>query len=158
MRGKVYKLVVFDLDFTLWDAGGVWCDCLQPPFSKREEGVYDAAGTRVRVYEDIPWALEALVKAGYELGIASRTTQPIWARELLDLLDFRRFFSQEEIYPSSKVRHFAELKARSGFEYSEMLFFDDEPRNIDEVSELGVRCVLVSGGFRRELLEAEIEL
>ena len=25
-------LLVFDLDFTLWDAGGTWCDQTKPPF------------------------------------------------------------------------------------------------------------------------------
>lgn len=153
-----FKLVVFDLDFTLWDAGGVWCDCLQPPFVKREGRVLDAADALVRPYDCIPGSLEALAAAGFELGIASRTTQPTWARELLDLLGLRHHFSLEEIYPSSKLRHFAALKASSGYDYCEMLFFDDEMRNIEEVGELGVRCVYVQNGFRRELLDAEISL
>lgn len=29
---RKYRLAVFDLDFTVWDAGGVWSDCLLPPF------------------------------------------------------------------------------------------------------------------------------
>ncbi|MBD5781150.1 magnesium-dependent phosphatase-1 [Pelagicoccus sp. NFK12] len=155
---REFKLVVFDLDFTLWDAGGVWCDCLQPPFSLRDGKVRDASGAVVRVYEEIPPSLRALSAAGFELGIASRTTQPSWARSLLDLLKLRDCFAFEEIYPSSKVRHFAELKAASGYDYGEMLFFDDELRNVEEVGELGVRCVHVRNGFRRALLDAEISL
>ncbi len=158
ISAREFKLVVFDLDFTLWDAGGVWCDCLQPPFARREGRVFDAADAVVHPYECIPGSLEDLGAAGFELGIASRTTQPKWARELLDLLGLRRHFSYEEIYPSSKLRHFAELKASTGYDYSEMLFFDDEMRNIEEVGELGVRCVHVRNGFRRELLDAEIRL
>lgn len=155
---RTYKLVVFDLDFTLWDAGGVWCDCLQPPFSKRDGRVVDAAKAWVRPYEEIPECLLDLAAAGLDLAIASRTTQPQWARTLLDLLGLREHFAYEEIYPSSKVRHFAELKAATGYQYGEMLFFDDEMRNIEEVGELGVRCVHVRNGFRRELLDAEISL
>ncbi len=158
MGEREYKLVVFDLDFTLWDSGGVWCDCLQPPFSKREGQVYDASGAMVRVYEDIPWALRTVEEMGLDLAIASRTSQPTWARELLDLLGLRHYFSYDEIYPSSKLRHFAELKASTGYDYSEMLFFDDEPRNISEVGELGVRCVLVTNGFNRGLLESELSI
>ncbi len=157
MLGQSYKLAVFDLDFTVWDAGGVWCDCLRPPFRLQEGRTLDSAGALVRVYEDIPWALQKLEGLGIDLAIASRTTQPQWARELLDLLDLRRHFSFEEIYPSSKLRHFSALRKATGYDYSEMLFFDDELRNIEEVGGLGVRSVLVRNGFNRGLLEAEIE-
>ena len=47
------KLVVFDLDFTVWDAGGVWCDCLSPPFHRIGDRVFDANGDEVVVYSDI---------------------------------------------------------------------------------------------------------
>ncbi|MDQ8185004.1 hypothetical protein [Pelagicoccus sp. SDUM812002] len=50
---SAFKLVVFDLDFTLWDAGGVWCDCLRPPFSKQGNQVLDAAGLLVRPYQGL---------------------------------------------------------------------------------------------------------
>ncbi|MBK1879211.1 magnesium-dependent phosphatase-1 [Pelagicoccus mobilis] len=153
-----YKLVVFDLDFTVWDSGGVWCDCLLPPFRKHEGRVLDAEDSHVRVYEDIPWALETLADSGVELAIASRTSQPNWARELLDLLKLRHFFEYEEIYPSSKLRHFAELKSNTGYDYSEMLFFDDELRNVEEVGELGVRVVHVRNGFQRDHLASEMDV
>jgi len=153
-----YKLVVFDLDFTVWDAGGVWCDCLQPPFRKLGDRVLDGTDAHVRVYEDIPWALRSLAEKGVELAIASRTTQPDWARQLLDLLSLRHCFQYEEIYPTSKLRHFSELKSNSGYEYSEMLFFDDEYRNIDEVGELGVKSVHVLNGFERSYLSSVMSL
>lgn len=151
MGATEYKLVVFDLDFTVWDAGGVWCDCLRPPFRLRDGRVCDARGAVVRVYDGVRWALEFLEERGVEVAVASRTEQPAWARELLDLLGLRERFAFEEIYPSSKVRHFSALKEKSGYAYSEMLFFDDEPRNIVEVGELGVRAVLVENGFSREV-------
>ena len=152
------KLAVFDLDFTVWDAGGVWCDCLLPPFRREGSRVLDSAGSHVKVYEDIPWALESLAEKGLELAIASRTTQPKWARELLDLLHLRHHFQFEEIYPSSKVRHFEALKSDSGYEYREMLFFDDEYRNIEEVGGLGVRAVHVKNGFSRNDLVSQVDL
>lgn len=148
------KLVVFDLDFTLWDAGGVWCDCLNPPFRKRSGRVVDRDGSEVKIYEDAYWALDEVERMGLELGIASRTTQPDWARELLELLGVRQRFQWEEIYPSSKLRHFGKLQVSTGYAYEEMVFFDDESRNIEEVSRLGVRSIWVRNGFSRQHFEA----
>ncbi|MBC2607333.1 magnesium-dependent phosphatase-1 [Pelagicoccus albus] len=147
MAQAPFKLVVFDLDFTVWDAGGVWCDCLEPPFRKESGKVVDSRGSVVLVYDGIQRALRLLNDLGVPIAIASRTTRPDWARTLLDLLELRAFFSYEEIYPSSKVRHFEALRRDSGVDYEEMLFFDDESRNIVEVSELGVKAVLVREGF-----------
>ena len=39
-----FELVVFDLDFTLWDCGGTWCDCLSPPFMVRDQRILDRTG------------------------------------------------------------------------------------------------------------------
>ncbi|MDQ8205259.1 magnesium-dependent phosphatase-1 [Pelagicoccus sp. SDUM812003] len=156
MGESKYKLAVFDLDFTLWDAGGTWCDCLTPPFRKTAQGVLDARSAKVRVYEDALWALERCRELDLDVAVASRTNEPDWARELLDLLELRDRFRWEEIYPSSKVRHFAALKEKSGYIYEEMLFFDDERRNIVEVGALGVRAVHVRDGFRRGVAEKEL--
>ena len=41
------KLIVFDLDFTLWNAGGTWCDHLRAPFHCRDGCVLDADGAMV---------------------------------------------------------------------------------------------------------------
>jgi len=31
------KVIVFDLDFTLWNGGGTWCDHLRAPFARRRD-------------------------------------------------------------------------------------------------------------------------
>jgi len=140
------ELVVFDLDYTLWDAGGTWCDCLSPPFEKTGDRVVDQHRRWVRLYEDVPEILDALDEAGIPMGLASRTDQPEWARELLDLLGVRGRFEFEQIYPGSKTTHFAELRKQSGAAYESMVFFDDESRNIREVGAMGVKCVEVGRG------------
>lgn len=38
------KLIVFDLDFTLWNAGGTWCDHTFPPYRKENNRVIDSQG------------------------------------------------------------------------------------------------------------------
>lgn len=87
------------------------------------------------------------------MALASRTEQPAWARQLLELLAITHRFAYAEIYPSSKVRHFAALRQASGIAYEKMLFFDDEMRNIREVGELGVTAVHVPDGMTTELFQ-----
>lgn len=148
------KLVVFDLDFTLWDCGGLWIDCTSPPFRIDEQRrVRDRRDRVFRLYPEVPSILDHLEETGCLLGLASRTEQPDWAREVLDLMGIRQRFQFEEIYPGSKVRHFRALQAASGFAYEEMLFFDDEDRNIVEVGALGVTAIHVRSGMNRRLLE-----
>jgi len=80
------------------------------------------------------------------MAIASRTYEPAWAKRLLDLFEIRDYFDYEEIYPSAKDRHFKALKKHTGLPYDQMVFFDDEKRNIQEVSQLGVTSVHVRDG------------
>ena len=107
----------------------------------------------VRLYEDVAEILAALDGAGVAMGLASRTNEPGWARELLDLLGLRGRFEFEEIYPGAKPAHFAELSRQSGFDLTRMLFFDDERRNIREVGALGVSCVEVRTGLNWEMFQ-----
>lgn len=48
-----------------------------------------------------------------------------------------------EIYPGSKLRHFASLAEKTGISCHEMVFFDDEQRN-REVTKLGVHFFKVN--------------
>ncbi|MEM6689480.1 MAG: magnesium-dependent phosphatase-1 [Planctomycetota bacterium] len=151
---RLPKLIVFDLDFTLWDCGGTWCDCLSPPFKLESRKVTDRNGKHIRFYRDVESILDFCDENEIAKGLASRTEQPTWARELLDLLGATQRFEFSEIYPSSKLRHFESLRVSSGIDYEQMLFFDDEMRNIREVSELGVTCVYVENGFYEDLFES----
>lgn len=145
------ELVVFDLDYTLWDAGGTWCDCLSPPFRRDRGRVLDRRGGHIRLYEDVPAIMDALDEAGVRMGLASRTHEPEWARELLDLLGVRSRFEIEEIYPGEKTAHFDQLQRKSGVALEQMLFFDDESRNIRAVGRMGVSCVEVRSGMSWEV-------
>ncbi|QDU73444.1 Acid Phosphatase [Bremerella volcania] len=153
---SVPRLIVFDLDFTLWDCGGVWCDCLSPPFRVRDRRIEDRTGRLVRLYDDVHDILTHCDEQAISIALASRTQQPDWARELLGHLDITHRFAFAEIYPSSKLRHFAALQQASGLAYKEMLFFDDEMRNIDEVGGLGVASIYVRDGMTAELFHASL--
>jgi magnesium-dependent phosphatase 1 len=147
------QLIVFDLDFTLWDCGGTWCDCLSPPFDQRCGEVLDRTGRQVRLYEGVSAIFDDCDKHEIPMALASRTEQPEWACELLKLLEIDQRFAFAEIYPSSKIRHFKALAEQSGVMHDEMLFFDDEMRNIHEVSRLGVESIYVEAGLTRAVFE-----
>lgn len=147
-------LYVFDLDFTLWDCGGTWCDHTRPPYRKEGEILRDASGRYLRLYPDVPEILADLAAGGYEIAAASRTSAPDWAEELLILFGIHRFFDYKEIYPGSKLTHFRSLKRKSGRSFKEMRFFDDERRNVEEIRRLGVPTVWVQQGLQRDFLES----
>jgi magnesium-dependent phosphatase 1 len=147
-------LIIFDLDFTLWDCGGTWCDHTTPPYIKQNELIRDADHRKIRLYPEVFSILEYLKKRQVEIGVASRTSTPEWADELMRLFDIHKFFDHFEIYPGSKLSHFKSLQYKTQLPYEDMVFFDDEYRNIDEVGELGVRTVLVENGISKRLIQA----
>ncbi|MEM9080397.1 MAG: magnesium-dependent phosphatase-1 [Verrucomicrobiota bacterium] len=145
------QLIVFDLDLTLWHCGPLlWCDQLTEPLTKTPSGqIHDANNTPVRLYDDVPALLDQLTAAGQLLALASRTSSPHLARQLLDLFHIAHHFPPhlQQIFPDDKQTHFRNLHQETGIPYSDMLFFDDEPRNIHSVSQLGVTAIHVPTGL-----------
>ncbi|KJZ77080.1 hypothetical protein HIM_03401 [Hirsutella minnesotensis 3608] len=159
------KLVVFDLDYTLWP---FWVDThVTPPIkpNAQHSAASDRTGEHLAFYDDVPSVLQLLPHAGgpegVKLGVASRTSAPSLARDLLQMLHLpqasdtdvearpRRaidvFDGGMEIYPGSKIRHFEKLQKRTGIPFEDMLFFDDESRN-RETEKLGITMWLVRDG------------
>ncbi|WYZ46128.1 hypothetical protein EsH8_IX_000353 [Colletotrichum jinshuiense] len=160
------KLIVFDLDYTLWP---FWVDThvAQPlKANSAHSAATDRHGESFAFYQDVPRILYTLPLAGVKLAVASRTSAPDLARDMLKLLhvpppsldegggggkkekarkalDF--FDGGLEIYPSTKIRHFEAIFRKTGIPFTEMLFFDDESRNRDTES-LGVTMWLVRDG------------
>lgn len=52
-------------------------------------------------------------------------------------------FDYLEIYPGSKTTHFRRLAEVTGIDFRDMLFFDDEHRNAEVHTKLGVKFVHV---------------
>ena len=148
-----FEIFVFDLDFTIWDAGGSWCDCTNPPYYWINGKLIDQSNRWIRLYPDVVEILEKLKSENKLIVAASRTFEPTWANELLKLLDIDKYFDLKEIYPSSKIRHFKRIQKHFQIPYSKMVFFDDEYRNIEEVGNLGVQAVYVPNGVNLEMVE-----
>jgi len=149
-------LIVFDLDFTLWDCGGTWCDHTNPPFYRENGIIMDEDGRKIKLYPDVKTVLEHLNDQRITMAVASRTYSPEWADELMGLFDIKKHFNYFEIYPGSKVNHFHSLKAKTGMSFHEMIFFDDEYRNVDEVADLGVKSIFVNNGISLSLVKSSL--
>ncbi|KAL3661995.1 hypothetical protein V7S43_012802 [Phytophthora oleae] len=154
----VPRLVVFDLDYTLW---GPYIDVLNGgPFRKTEdpETVLDRYGEALSLLPEVGLVLNVLETdaqfSGTKVAIASRTGEIEAAKECMRLIEvsikkdgedakmktLEEIASYVEIYPTCKVAHFKKFLQQSDVAYKDMLFFDDEYRNIQDVSRLGVTC------------------
>ncbi len=151
------RLIVFDLDFTLWNAGGTWCDHTNPPYRKVNGHVEDSYGSHIVLYPEVRDIINDLSEQGILMALASRTGAPSWAKKLLNLFEIDHFFKYQEIYPGSKTAHFSQLKRQTGISYSNMAFFDDEMRNIQEVGALGVHAVFVDDGVNSLLVDEALK-
>ncbi|XP_077983475.1 magnesium-dependent phosphatase 1-like [Glandiceps talaboti] len=136
----VPALIVFDLDYTLWP---FWVDThYSPPFTKASNGrVFDRRKDEMILYQDVKSILQQIQAKGIQIAAASRTEAPPEAKTLLKLFDIDQYFNYKEIYPGCKKTHFGKFHKQSKIAYEDMLFFDDEPRNIRDISKIGVTCI-----------------
>jgi magnesium-dependent phosphatase 1 len=141
------EVFVFDLDFTIWNAGDTFCSETSPPYFWNDEQLFDQQGRWIRLYPDSVEILKRLKKAGKILAVASRTNEPDWARQLLQLFDIEKYFDIMEIYPGSKVTHLKNIQEKVGCRFEQILFFDDEILNIEENKSIGVICIWVKNGI-----------
>ncbi|KAF5302678.1 hypothetical protein FQA39_LY10174 [Lamprigera yunnana] len=107
----------------------------------------------IKCYKEVPEVLEKLHQKGYILAVASRTSEIRGANQLIDLFGWDKYFTYKEIYPGRKTTHFSKFKEQSGLSYGEMLFFDDEIRNIHDLRGEGVVSVLVRDGVSKKVVE-----
>lgn len=135
------KVIVFDLDYTLWPQ--FVCQSHGPPFklSSTKRHVSDLKGCAIRFYDDVPSLLLWLSETNPEvtLAIASKSQQPQWAKTVLRMLPLQLHPNPEttvqqivdepltQILPFlSKRVHLEKIHSCTEVPFSEMLFFDDE--------------------------------
>ncbi|KAK1566482.1 hypothetical protein Q3G72_000608 [Acer saccharum] len=110
------RLVVLDLDYTLWP---FYCECR----SKRE---------MPSMYPHAKGILHALKGKGIDVAVASRSPTPDIANTFLQKLSIDSIFVAKEIFSSwtHKTDNFQRIHSRTAVPFNSMLFFDDEDRNI----------------------------
>ena len=152
MASKRPKLIVFDLDNTLWTPE------LYQLRKQKQGGHPPIAGSDVQLFPGAKIILDRIRENAYgedtRFAIASRTKSINWAFSLLDDFGIADLFDHMEIFPASKLEHFCRLKEDSGIPYSEMLFFDDARDgkfgNCVPVANLGVLAVHCPTGLHSE--------
>merc|ERR550525_578336 len=89
----------------------------------------------------------------------SRTSYPKMAAKCLKLIDVDADnnldaigkSSLNQIYPGDKKTHFRKIQKKSGVKFENMLFFDNEYRNVKSVEELGITSVPTPDGVTKKL-------
>ncbi|KAI9889187.1 MAG: hypothetical protein M1814_005703 [Vezdaea aestivalis] len=157
------KIIVFDLDYTLWP---FWVDTHlygQPKPSPHHTFVTDNERERFSFYADVPGILQNCRNMGIKLALASRTCDPGLAKKVLGLLkiwpdggSMDSFFDYKAIWPGDKKEHFKKIADQSETSFKEMLFFDDERRNMN-VEELGVVMRWVKSGLTQDEVDRGVE-
>lgn len=128
-------------------------------------------GESFAFYPAVSSILYACRSRDIPLGVASRTSAPDLARDMLKALHVIPTFSDDparadarsvraldyfdhlQIYPGTKTTHFAKIHQASGIPYEDMLFFDDEARNRNVQTELGVTFCFVKDGMTKDELD-----
>ena len=131
------KLIVFDLDNTLWSPE--LYQLRKKPKANRD--VRLCAGAVDALYD-----LSTGDWPRTEGAVASRATEADWAEDLLAAFEVEgrtaaSLLPHREIYPGSKRKHFQALRKTTGVDFSDMIFFDDYTENLGEIAQLGVMCV-----------------
>ncbi|KAI9338174.1 magnesium-dependent phosphatase-1 [Obelidium mucronatum] len=161
---NVPKLIVFDLDGTVWwpemymlpggpfradpKTGNVFCGKPNNP-------------TPVYLLEQTRPIMQLLMHdpqfAHSELAISSCTDEPSWAQECLRLMEVepgvsvKSRFRYEQISKTSKRNHFIALQKQTGLAFKEMIFFDNERGRVNEVRPLGVTAVYCPDGLTMDV-------
>lgn len=132
------EMIVFDLDGTLWYP----CVTERPsPYTYLTSTlVQDSTNRLSHAYPEVPEVIAKLASLGYKLGIASRATPAADAVLLIQTFGWKSHFNHVVIHGGRKDVHFQELQKQSKIPFKSMLFFDDEERNINDVSPLNVIC------------------
>ena len=115
------KLIVFDLDATLWKPE------LYTLRKIAREGRSPTAGADIQLFDDVMPIFSRLETdfPDTRLAIASRTDKGQWAHELIRSFNLPIDRGLVEIYTGSKTQHFSALAEKTRLPFSDMLFFDD---------------------------------
>lgn len=175
------RLAVFDLDYTIWQPEMYQID--GPPKRRKAKDdkikliVTDQDNKEITVFDGAAYALSKINELrdssslsssnccyDIQVAIASKTDEPKWAQQCMDWLTIHdgktltACIDHIEIGFHDKKWHFQRLKQKTGIEYEEMVFFDNEWGNIVSVKQLGVKCIYTPEGMTREAWHEALQL
>jgi magnesium-dependent phosphatase 1 len=126
-----------------------------PPFVRtsnndNEHTIVDQDNKALTYYCDVPTILYTLKEfclneTNGHMAIASRTNEREGARQLIELFGWQSYFSSYQMYSGCKVNHINQIcKDLNIASKDELLFFDDDSRNIVDVEAIGVTSILLN--------------
>ncbi|KPA81096.1 hypothetical protein ABB37_04453 [Leptomonas pyrrhocoris] len=159
--GPLPRVIVFDLDGTLWNPEmyQLWGGAPFKPHRTDPSIMIDRQGTEVRLIGESRPVLQTLTVdprwSRTYLALSSTCDVPQWAAELLEKFTFTNregkevpmgslFDDRIEVYKANKAKqHQTILKKVQDIdptvtEFAQMLFFDNQTDNVHYVSRLGV--------------------
>ena len=166
------KLVVFDLDGTLWapEMYELWGG--GAPFTAVNNGEHllDCKKVKVQLLGTTRTLLENFTQMSefkngtMAIAFASTTDEPEWARECLEKFTLHNgsikmgsIFSEHEMYKAKdKTVHLTALHHKTGVPFKDIVFFDNKMHNIRDVERLGVVCGHCPDGMTDEVWQAAL--
>lgn len=164
-------VIVFDIDYTLWP---FWVDThVVPPFKFKERRVgkgkateqviVDACGREIDLYRDVRGILEALKARGFQVGVVSRTETPHLARRLIEMLKIEKYLGMcvfdtgTKVHSIRRILDYYNLRNPEN-DLRDCILFDDEYRNIADVSRVKGTAVLIDEdyGLTRKVFETNL--
>lgn len=141
------KLVIFDLDETLWKMEDGYCSMLRPPLRETApDTLVDSVGRTITLQKGVRHLLKSLSEAGIILSVASKN-DPQPTTEVMQRFDIYDYFKYPQLEWNSKgklVENILDLlKKNDGISIKpeEGLFIDDWESNLNDVSCLGIRTL-----------------
>lgn len=125
---------------------------VSPPFRLSNGSVLDAHGRTVKPFPEVQEVLKHLKSLNYEMAIASRTHATQEANKLVELFGWNKYFSYKEIYPGRKTTHISKISKDSGVPLNQIIFFDDETRNINDLTTMKVCSILANNGVNAHVI------
>jgi magnesium-dependent phosphatase 1 len=181
------KLVVFDLDYTVW--GTDMHEIFGPPkrvrkltdaTSTRENNhnnnisldyiVTDQYNTQITIYDGAAYALSQInqlrqsCNVDIQVAAASKTDARDYAETCMGWLTahdgktLTACFDHMETGNRDKKWHFQRFQKKTGIEYESMVFFDNDMSNIQSIKQLGVKCFYTPDGMTREAWDDALKL
>ncbi|KAG8347984.1 putative Acid Phosphatase [Trypanosoma vivax] len=179
---KLPRVIVFDLDGTLWrpEMYELWGG--GAPFKavdKDQNSALDRLNVRVSLIGETRELLQSLAAdekwKNTQLAISSTCDEPRWALELLRLFQFKDragrqvpmlslFGDLVEIYKANKAKHHRTILQKAQKvdpsikdDFSDFIFFDNQQNNIQDVSSVGVTSVYCPDGMVRGVFERGLQ-
>ncbi len=143
-----YKLVVFDLDETLWSVSDGLCNLIQPPFRmENSDRLVGQRGLWVELFPGVRGLLQNLKSRGIRISLASRNdAEP--TKKLLEFMGILEFFSYPQLNwrpkedSIQKIIRDLQRKEKVSVKPDEVLFVDDWPENVNAVRRWGATALL----------------